>query len=184
MLEQVPRDYAAFEKLQKGLMASYPELKFPSLPRKFHVFMDDSDIEERQFSFDCIVQVVAKSTAIATSIPVLQFLGFDPLADRKYFKVLGNDAINKEWRCYDVLLLLLLFFQARRKYLQEREEKAAKEKEKDKTLFGDRSEQINKGLFGSNGEGGKVEKKDTSEKDAFEPFEGLKCAMCVCYVCR
>ena len=72
---QVPRDYAAFEKLQKDLIDSFPELKLPDLPRKFHLFMNQSDIEDRQVAFDCLLKVVTKSKEMCTSVPMLRFLG-------------------------------------------------------------------------------------------------------------
>ena len=86
-LSQVPRDYAAFEKLQRDILTSFPEMKLPAFPRKFHVFMSESDIEERMVSFDCIVKLIARDSAMCTSAAMLEFLGFDLLADRKYFKV-------------------------------------------------------------------------------------------------
>ena len=65
----------------------YPDLQLPSLPRKFHVFFDDSDVEERQIAFDCLVKVIAKRKDTCCSSPVLNFLGFSLLADREYYKV-------------------------------------------------------------------------------------------------
>lgn len=85
-LIQVLRDYDAFEKLQNEIIRQFSDLKLPSLPRKFHLFLSDSDIEERQISFDCLMTVLARNSEICTSIPVLQFLGIDLLADRKYHK--------------------------------------------------------------------------------------------------
>ncbi len=81
------RDYEAFEKLQKDIIQQFPELKLPSLPRKFHLFVDIGDIEERQIAFDCLMKVLARDKAMAVSIPMLQFLSFDLLADKNYFKV-------------------------------------------------------------------------------------------------
>jgi len=88
---QVPRDFEAFEKLQKQMVETFPELKLPALPRKFHLFLDVADIEERQFAFDCLLKVFSKDKAMAVSIPMLQFLGFDLLADKKYYKVSKSD---------------------------------------------------------------------------------------------
>lgn len=82
----VLKDYEAFEKLQKDITQMFPELKLPPLPRKFHLFTDTSDIEERQVAFDCLLKVLSKDRAMSVSIPMLQFLGFDLLADKKYFK--------------------------------------------------------------------------------------------------
>lgn len=84
---QVPRDYAAFEKLQKDVLEAYPNLQLPGLPRKFHVFFDDSDVEERQVAFDCLVKVIAKHKEMCCSSALLNFLGFSLLADREYYKV-------------------------------------------------------------------------------------------------
>lgn len=84
---QVPRDYAAFEKLQKDVLEAFPDIQLPSLPRKFHVFFDDSDVEERQVAFDCLVKVIAKHKEISCSSPLLNFLGFKLLGDREYYKV-------------------------------------------------------------------------------------------------
>lgn len=72
---QVPRDYAAFENLQKELMEAFPELKLPDLPRKFHLFVNQSDVDERQVAFDCLMKVLAKKKDLCTSVPMLRFLG-------------------------------------------------------------------------------------------------------------
>ena len=119
---QVPKDYAAFEKLQKDLVDTFPELSLPDLPRKFHLFMTASDVEDRQVAFDCLVKVVAKNREMCTSVPLLRFLGVDLLADRNYYK-------------------------DRREFLKHKEEEAANVKEKEDRIFGDRSEEIEQGLF-------------------------------------
>ena len=72
---QVRRDYAAFEKLQKDLLDAFPELKLPDLPRKFHLFVNQSDVDERQVAFDCLMKVVAKDKELCCSVPMLRFLG-------------------------------------------------------------------------------------------------------------
>ena len=84
---QVLRDYDAFEKLQNDILQQFPSLKLPNLPRKFHLFVSPSDIEERQMSFDCLLTVLSRNADICTSIPLLQFLGVDLLGDRKYHKM-------------------------------------------------------------------------------------------------
>lgn len=86
-VSQVPRDYAAFEKLQQEILASFPELKLPPLPRKFHLFMSESDIDERMVSFDCIMKLIARHQDMCVSSAMLHFLGFNLLADKKYYKV-------------------------------------------------------------------------------------------------
>lgn len=92
------KDYEAFEKLQKDIIQKFPVLKLPSLPRKFHLFVDIRDIEERQIAFDCLLKVLAKDKAMAVSIPMLQFLGFDLLADKNYFKV--SIKFVRSYLCY------------------------------------------------------------------------------------
>ena len=67
-------------------MQQFPSLKLPSLPRKYHLFLSQSDIDERQMCFDCLLTVLARNADICTSIPMLQFLGADLLGDRKYHK--------------------------------------------------------------------------------------------------
>ena len=84
-LFQVPRDYAAFEKLQNDILSAFPDLQLPSLPRKFHVFFDKADVEERLVAFDCLVKVIAKNKELCCSSPILNFLGFSLLGDREYF---------------------------------------------------------------------------------------------------
>ena len=54
---QVLRDFEAFENLQKDMLETFPKLKLPSLPRKYHLFLSDADVEERQISFDCLLKV-------------------------------------------------------------------------------------------------------------------------------
>lgn len=84
---QVRRDYAAFEKFQRDILEAFPELKLPSLPRKYHVFISEADLEERMVSFDCVMKVIAKHKTMCTSPPMLEFLGFSLIADKNYFKV-------------------------------------------------------------------------------------------------
>ena len=86
ILLQVPRDYAAFEKLQKDVLQQFPDLKLPELPRKYVLFMSEEDVEDRQVSFDCLMTVIARNKELCTSIALLEFLGIDLLADRKYKK--------------------------------------------------------------------------------------------------
>lgn len=45
----------------------FPELKLPSLPRKFHIFMKDSDVDERQIAFDCLLKVILYNNLTRTS---------------------------------------------------------------------------------------------------------------------
>ena len=71
----MPRDYARFEQLQKEILEAYPEFKLPSLPRKFHLFVSVSDIEERQVAFDCLLKVLALNKDLSMSAPLLRFLG-------------------------------------------------------------------------------------------------------------
>ena len=84
--------------------------------------MTASDVEDRQVAFDCLVKVVAKNREMCTSVPVLRFLGVDLLADRNYYK-------------------------DRREFLKRKEEEAANVKEKEDRIFGDRSQEIEQGLF-------------------------------------
>ena len=86
ILLQVPRDYAAFEKLQKDILQQFPDLKLPDLPRKYVLFMSEEDVDDRQVSFDCLMTVIARNKELCTSIALLEFLGIDLLADRKYKK--------------------------------------------------------------------------------------------------
>ena len=118
---QVPRDYDAFEKLQKDLLEQFPELKLPSLPRKYHLFMTEADVDERQISFDCLLVLVSRNPELATSFPVLEFLGVDLIADRKYHK-------------------------KRQEYLKLKETEREKEKKREKLILGDNEEQVD--LFG------------------------------------
>ena len=48
--------------------------------------MSDEDLEDRRVSFDCLMIIVSRSVELTTSIPMLEFLGIDLLADRKYKK--------------------------------------------------------------------------------------------------
>lgn len=80
----MPRDYDAFEILQKELVEEL-QMKLPDLPRKFHVFITDDDIHERQVSFDCLLKVLAQNKERCTCAPLLRFLNVDLDADKKYF---------------------------------------------------------------------------------------------------
>ena len=51
------------------------------------MFFDDTDVEERQVAFDCLVKVIAKHKEMCCSSSLLNFLGFSLLADKEYFKV-------------------------------------------------------------------------------------------------
>ena len=108
---QVLRDYDAFEKLQNEVEQQFPSLKLPSLPRKFHIFMSQSDIDERQMSFDCLLTVLSRNADICTSIPMLQFLGVDLLGDRKYHKM-------------------------RKEYLEKKEQMAVQQKAREEQIIG------------------------------------------------
>ncbi|CAI8042055.1 hypothetical protein GBAR_LOCUS23357 [Geodia barretti] len=83
---QVLRDYEAFENLQKDVLQSFPNLKLPSLPRKYHLFTSDTDIEERQIAFDCLLKVLCKERVMCTSSTFLHFLGFKDDADVTYLR--------------------------------------------------------------------------------------------------
>ena len=67
-------------------MDQFPELNLPSLPRKHTWLVSEDDIEDRKVSFDCLMTIVSRNSEICTSSPVLEFLGFDLLADQEYFK--------------------------------------------------------------------------------------------------
>lgn len=54
------------------------------------MFFDDSDVEERQVAFDCLVKVIAKHKDMCCSSPILNFLGFNLLGDREYYKVCAH----------------------------------------------------------------------------------------------
>lgn len=79
----VPRDFDAFEMLQKELIEEC-QMKLPDLPRKFHVFMTDDDVHERQVSFDCLLKVLAQDKEKCTCAPLLRFLQVPLDADKKY----------------------------------------------------------------------------------------------------
>jgi hypothetical protein len=82
----VLRDYEAFENLQKDMLQTVPNLKLPSLPRKYHLFTSDTDIEERQMAFDCLLKVLCKERVMCTSPTFLHFLGFKDDADITYLR--------------------------------------------------------------------------------------------------
>ena len=76
--------------------------------------MSEEDLEDRRVSFDCLMTIVSRSTRLVTSIPILQFLGIDLLADRKYTK-------------------------RRAEYLKSKETKSSTEKEEeDEDIFGEK----------------------------------------------
>lgn len=79
----MPRDFDAFEMLQKELIEEC-QMKLPDLPRKFHVFMTDDDVHERQVSFDCLLKVLAQDKEKCTCAPLLRFLQVPLDADKKY----------------------------------------------------------------------------------------------------
>ena len=76
--------------------------------------MSEEDLEDRRVSFDCLMTIVSRSTRLVTSIPILQFLGIDLLADRKYTK-------------------------RRAEYLKCKETKSTTEKEDDEDIFGEKA---------------------------------------------
>lgn len=76
--------------------------------------MSEEDLEDRRVSFDCLMTIVSRSTRLVTSIPILQFLGIDLLADRKYTK-------------------------RRAEYLKSKETKSSTEKEGDEDIFGEKA---------------------------------------------
>lgn len=110
--------------------------------------MSESDVEDRQVAFDCLVKVISKSRDMCTSVPVLRFLEVDLLADRNYYK-------------------------NRREFLKRKEEEVAKVRRKEMQIFGDRSEEIdNQGLFSSEGNDDVGLFKDDSKRR--QPFAGKR----------
>ena len=55
------------------MMEAFTDLKLPSLPRKFHLFMTDTDVEERQFAFDCLLKVCMPITMQHIHVPTTIF---------------------------------------------------------------------------------------------------------------
>lgn len=139
---QVPRDYEAFETLQKELLENFSSLKLPALPRKYHIFMSESDIEERQISFDCLLMLVARTPDMCTSIPVLKFLGVDLIADKKYRK-------------------------KRPEYLEAQTAKKDQEKKRQEKILGKKGEEDDEGLFGEERTSGRNGKDDSDSEDLF-----------------
>ena len=76
--------------------------------------MSEEDLEDRQVSFDCLMTIVSRNTKLVTSIPILQFLGIDLLADRKYAK-------------------------RRAEYLKGKETKSSAEGEGEEDIFGEKT---------------------------------------------
>ncbi|XP_028838168.1 HCLS1-binding protein 3 [Denticeps clupeoides] len=72
----VSKKFSEIDGFYQKLIAQYPSVCLPPMPRKA-LFVGETDILERRAAFDKLVKFIAKHSTLATSPELLEFLGAD-----------------------------------------------------------------------------------------------------------
>ncbi|XP_071759702.2 HCLS1-binding protein 3 [Centroberyx gerrardi] len=70
----VSKKYSDMDEFHNRLVAQYPKIALPAMPRKA-LFVGETDIRERRAAFDELVKFIAKNPTLAACSEVLEFLG-------------------------------------------------------------------------------------------------------------
>ncbi|KAJ8289517.1 hypothetical protein GJAV_G00002230 [Gymnothorax javanicus] len=70
----VSKKYSEIDEFYCRLIAQYPKISMPSMPRKA-LFVSETDIRERRTAFDELVKFIARDPTLATCPELLEFLG-------------------------------------------------------------------------------------------------------------
>ncbi|XP_010867211.2 HCLS1-binding protein 3 isoform X2 [Esox lucius] len=70
----VSKKYSEIDEFYHRLVAQYPKIILPAMPRKA-LFVGETDIRERRVAFDELVKFISKNSQLATCPEVLEFLG-------------------------------------------------------------------------------------------------------------
>ncbi|XP_036449224.1 LOW QUALITY PROTEIN: HCLS1-binding protein 3 [Colossoma macropomum] len=70
----VSKKYSEIDEFCHNLVAQYPSIHLPAMPRKA-LFVGETDIRERRAAFDELVRFIAKHPTLSTCPELLEFLG-------------------------------------------------------------------------------------------------------------
>ncbi|XP_030634573.1 HCLS1-binding protein 3 [Chanos chanos] len=70
----VSKKYSEIDEFYYSLMAQYPSIHMPAMPRKA-LFVGESDLRERRAAFDELVKFISRHPTLATCPELLEFLG-------------------------------------------------------------------------------------------------------------
>uniref|UniRef100_W5NKV3 HCLS1 binding protein 3 n=1 Tax=Lepisosteus oculatus TaxID=7918 RepID=W5NKV3_LEPOC len=70
----VSKKYSEIDEFYQKLVAHYPKIALPAMPRKA-LFVGDMDIKERRVTFDELVKFISKNTTLATCPELLELAG-------------------------------------------------------------------------------------------------------------
>ncbi|XP_058255954.1 HCLS1-binding protein 3 isoform X2 [Hemibagrus wyckioides] len=70
----VSKKYSEIDEFYSNLMAQYPSIHLPAMPRKA-LFVGETDIRERRVAFDELVRFISKHLTLSTCPELMEFLG-------------------------------------------------------------------------------------------------------------
>ncbi|KAK3537754.1 hypothetical protein QTP70_017864 [Hemibagrus guttatus] len=70
----VSKKYSEIDEFYSNLMAQYPSIHLPAMPRKA-LFVGEADIRERRIAFDELVRFISKHPTLSTCPELMEFLG-------------------------------------------------------------------------------------------------------------
>lgn len=74
MIPQVSKKYSEIDEFYSNLIAEYPSIHLPAMPRKA-LFVGETDIRERRVAFDELVRFISKHLTLSTCPELMEFLG-------------------------------------------------------------------------------------------------------------
>ncbi|MCJ8736661.1 hypothetical protein PDJAM_G00015070 [Pangasius djambal] len=70
----VSKKYSEIDEFYSSLIAQYPSIHLPAMPRKA-LFVGETDIRERRVAFDELVRFISKHPTLSTCPELMEFLG-------------------------------------------------------------------------------------------------------------
>lgn len=71
------KKYSEIDEFYSNLVAQYPSIHLPAMPRKA-LFVGETDIRERRVAFDELVRFISKHPTLANCTELMEFLGERP----------------------------------------------------------------------------------------------------------
>lgn len=71
------KKYSEIDEFYSNLIAQYPSIHLPAMPRKA-LFVGETDIRERRMAFDELVRFISKHPTLSTCPELMEFLGERP----------------------------------------------------------------------------------------------------------
>lgn len=68
------KKYSEIDEFYSTLLAQYPSIHLPAMPRKV-LFVGETDIRERRVAFDELVRFISKNPSLSTCPELMEFLG-------------------------------------------------------------------------------------------------------------